>query len=58
MASEGINRLATAYQRDDDTGELVVEDGPDGYLEPATDVRRRWRWAVEGGSYCYACGRS
>ena len=23
--------MATAYQRDDATGELVVEDGPDGY---------------------------
>ena len=26
-----ISRLSTAYQRDDATGELVVEDGPDGY---------------------------
>ena len=24
-------RLSTAYQRDDATGEIVVEDGPDGY---------------------------
>ncbi|MGD0701089.1 MAG: serine hydrolase domain-containing protein [Trebonia sp.] len=28
---ESIGRLATAYQLDDATGELVVEDGPDGY---------------------------
>jgi CubicO group peptidase (beta-lactamase class C family) len=28
---ENISRLATAYQLDDATGELVVEDGPDGY---------------------------
>jgi CubicO group peptidase (beta-lactamase class C family) len=27
---ENISRLATAYERDDATGELVVEDGPDG----------------------------
>jgi CubicO group peptidase (beta-lactamase class C family) len=31
VASENISRLATAYQRDDTTGEIVVEDGPDGY---------------------------
>jgi CubicO group peptidase (beta-lactamase class C family) len=31
VASEDISRLATAYQRDDTTGEIVVEDGPDGY---------------------------
>jgi len=31
VASENISRLATAYQRDDATGEIVVEDGPDGY---------------------------
>jgi CubicO group peptidase (beta-lactamase class C family) len=27
---ESISRLATAYQRDEVTGEVVVEDGPDG----------------------------
>jgi CubicO group peptidase (beta-lactamase class C family) len=31
VGGESISRLATAYQRDDATGELVVEDGPDGY---------------------------
>ncbi|MGH3284097.1 MAG: serine hydrolase domain-containing protein [Streptosporangiaceae bacterium] len=31
VAGENIGRLATAYQRDDATGEIVVEDGPDGY---------------------------
>ena len=31
VGSESISRLATAYQRDDATGEIVVEDGPDGY---------------------------
>ncbi len=37
VGSESISRLATAYQRDDATGEIVVEDGPDGYwsLPPA-----------------------
>jgi CubicO group peptidase (beta-lactamase class C family) len=31
VGGESISRLSTAYQRDDDTGEVVVEDGPDGY---------------------------
>jgi CubicO group peptidase (beta-lactamase class C family) len=31
VGSESIGRLATAYERDDATGEIVVEDGPDGY---------------------------
>ena len=31
VAAENISRLSTAYQRDDVTGEIVVEDGPDGY---------------------------
>jgi CubicO group peptidase (beta-lactamase class C family) len=31
VPSENIRRLATAYQLDDTTGEVVVEDGPDGY---------------------------
>jgi CubicO group peptidase (beta-lactamase class C family) len=31
VVGESIGRLATAYQRDDATGEVVVEDGPDGY---------------------------
>ena len=31
VGAESIIRLATAYQRDDATGEVVVEDGPDGY---------------------------
>ena len=31
VGGESISRLATAYQRDDATGEIVVEDGPDGY---------------------------
>jgi CubicO group peptidase (beta-lactamase class C family) len=30
VGGESISRLATAYERDDATGELVVEDGPDG----------------------------
>jgi CubicO group peptidase (beta-lactamase class C family) len=31
VAGANIGRLATAYQRDDATGEILVEDGPDGY---------------------------
>jgi CubicO group peptidase (beta-lactamase class C family) len=31
VGAESINRLATAYQRDDATGRLVVADAPDGY---------------------------
>ncbi len=31
VGGANIGRLATAYQRDDATGEIVVEDGPDGY---------------------------
>jgi CubicO group peptidase (beta-lactamase class C family) len=31
VATENIGRLATAYQRDEATGEIVIEDGPDGY---------------------------
>ncbi|HXM57815.1 MAG TPA: serine hydrolase domain-containing protein [Candidatus Dormibacteraeota bacterium] len=31
VAGENISRLATAYERDDATGEVVVRDGPDGY---------------------------
>jgi CubicO group peptidase (beta-lactamase class C family) len=31
VAVENIGRLATAYQLDDATGELGIEDGPDGY---------------------------
>jgi CubicO group peptidase (beta-lactamase class C family) len=31
VGSENLSRLATAYQRDEVTGELVIEDGPDGY---------------------------
>src|ERR1700744_6402858 len=30
VAAQNIGRLATAYQRDDATGEIVVEDGPHG----------------------------
>jgi CubicO group peptidase (beta-lactamase class C family) len=31
VPAENISRLATAYERDDATGEIVIEDGPDGY---------------------------
>jgi CubicO group peptidase (beta-lactamase class C family) len=31
VTGENIRRLSTAYERDDATGEIVVEDGPDGY---------------------------
>jgi len=31
VVGESIGRLATAYERDEATGEVVVEDGPDGY---------------------------
>jgi len=31
VPGENISRLATAYQRDEATGELAIEDGPDGY---------------------------
>ena len=31
VGGANIGRLVTAYQRDDATGEIVVEDGPDGY---------------------------
>ncbi|MEU5191612.1 serine hydrolase domain-containing protein [Streptomyces klenkii] len=30
VGGESVSRLATAYMRDDATGKLVVEDGPDG----------------------------
>jgi CubicO group peptidase (beta-lactamase class C family) len=29
--AENIGRLATAYERDATTGEILIEDGPDGY---------------------------
>jgi len=31
VRAENIGRLATAYQLDDTTGEIIIEDGPDGY---------------------------
>ncbi len=31
VAGENISRLATAYEQDEITGEVVVADGPDGY---------------------------
>ena len=31
VIAENIGRLSTAYQLDDATGELAIEDGPDGY---------------------------
>jgi CubicO group peptidase (beta-lactamase class C family) len=31
VPADNIGRLSTAYERDDATGELVIEDGPDGY---------------------------
>jgi CubicO group peptidase (beta-lactamase class C family) len=31
VGGESVSRLATAYKRDDATGEVVVQDGPDGY---------------------------
>ena len=31
VGGESIGWLATAYQRDEATGEVVIEDGPDGY---------------------------
>jgi CubicO group peptidase (beta-lactamase class C family) len=31
VGGESIGRLATAYQRDEATGEVVIEDGPDVY---------------------------
>lgn len=30
VTGDSINRLATAYKLDDDTGELVIDDAPDG----------------------------
>jgi CubicO group peptidase (beta-lactamase class C family) len=30
VGGESVSRLATAYERDDATGEFVVDDGPDG----------------------------
>jgi CubicO group peptidase (beta-lactamase class C family) len=36
VGGESISRLATAYQRDDATGELAVEDGPDGLWSQPT----------------------
>ena len=46
VAGENISRLATAYQRDDATGEIVVEDGPDGYWSR----RRRSNQGAAGSS--------
>jgi CubicO group peptidase (beta-lactamase class C family) len=31
VGAQSINRLATVYQRDEVAGQVVVEDGPDGY---------------------------
>lgn len=31
VPGESISRLANAYERDEATGQMVVEDGPDGY---------------------------
>jgi CubicO group peptidase (beta-lactamase class C family) len=31
VAGESVSRLATVYQRDEATGEVTIEDGPDGY---------------------------
>src|SRR5262249_146532 len=31
VGAASVSRLATAYERDDTTGEVVVKDGPDGY---------------------------
>ena len=31
VPAENLGRLSTAYQLDDATGQLVIEDGPDGY---------------------------
>jgi CubicO group peptidase (beta-lactamase class C family) len=45
VGGESVSRLATAYERDDATGEVVVEDGPRRALEPAPGVRSRWRRA-------------
>ena len=45
VAGESISRLATAYQRDDATGEIVVEDGPDGYWSRPPAFEVRWRRA-------------
>jgi hypothetical protein len=38
VAGENISRLATAYQRDDATGEIVIEDGTGWYNDPAEDM--------------------
>ena len=40
VAGESISRLSTAYERDDASGEIVVEDGPDGYWSrpPAFEI--------------------
>ncbi len=44
VAGENVSRLSTAYQADEATGELVVEDGPDGYWSR----RRRSKTAAAG----------
>ncbi len=37
VAGESLDRLATAYRRDSDTGKAVVEDGRDGYWSRPPD---------------------
>jgi CubicO group peptidase (beta-lactamase class C family) len=42
VGGESISRLATAYERDA-TGEVVVEDGPDGYWSrPPAPAAAEW----------------
>ena len=43
VVAENIGRLSTAYERDDATGELVIEDGPDGFWSQPPGVRGRRR---------------
>ena len=45
VGGESIGRLATAYERDDATGEVVVEDGPDGHWSRPPAFEVRWRRA-------------
>jgi Beta-lactamase len=46
VSGENLSRLAIAYQRDDATGEIVVEDGPDG----CGASRRRSKKVAAGSS--------
>src|SRR5262245_27217996 len=47
VGGASVSRLATAYERDDATGEVVVQDGPDGGGQAADEGDRPLPWRDE-----------